>query len=348
MLATSTLTTIAGVIVGACDAGGDTTSSSSGQGGINLGSGGGGGLDPDAACAKFEEQAVSKPVNLYVVFDKSSSMAGNKWDSAKAGMTTFVDDPNSAGISVALRFFPRDPDNDPVCSLDAYKEPTVPYGPLPQNGMAIKDAMAAEAPDGFYTPIYPALGGALTKGVEMASNNPGTNSAVLLVTDGQSEGSCNNDINAITALVDNAQNFNPPVKTFVVGLPGVDQASANLIAQAGGTDSAILVSTSNVAGEFAAALLKVRGDAIPCEYEIPSLVLDGEVAIGYVNIEITPGDGSEKYLVPYDPDCSGEGWRYDDPQNPTAIILCPATCDAVRADFNASIRILLGCETFVN
>ena len=34
----------------------------------------------------FEEQGISKPVNLYVMFDKSASMAGNKWESAKAGL----------------------------------------------------------------------------------------------------------------------------------------------------------------------------------------------------------------------------------------------------------------------
>jgi hypothetical protein len=188
----------------------------------------------------------------------------------------------------------------------------------------------------------------------MAENFPGTNSAVLLVTDGQPEGPAPlcagvdpEDPAELAALAENAAMFNPPVKTFVVGLPGVVQAIANQIALAGGTDSAILVSTSNVEAEFAAALQKVRGDSIPCEYELPPQLLEGEVTIGFVNIQITPGDGSEKYLVPYDPNCAGEGWKYDDPENPSAIILCPATCDTVRQDFGAAIRILLGCATVV-
>jgi hypothetical protein len=188
----------------------------------------------------------------------------------------------------------------------------------------------------------------------MAQNNPGTNSAVLLVTDGLPQGPASEcsgvdpeDPNEIAALAENAATFDPPVKTFVVGLPGVDQTIANTIAQGGGTDAAILVSSTNVAAEFAQALAKVRGDAIPCEYPIPQQVFEGDVGIGYVNVEITPGDGSDKLVVPYDPSCSGEGWRYDDPSNPTAILLCPATCDAVRQDLAAAIRILMGCATIV-
>jgi len=305
-----------------CDVG-SGESSAGGEGGLGLNQGGFGGIDTDAACALFEEQAVRRQVNLYVMFDKSSSMAGSKWDSAEAGLGTFVSDQKSTGLNVALRFFPREPDAVPACDQQGYKEPTVPFGLLPGNASAIKNAVAAEAPDGFSTPMYPALGGGILKGIELAQNNPGQSSAVLLVTDGQPEGpasSCSGvdpeDPQAIADLAAIGADYNPPVLTYVVGLPGVDQSTANLIAQSGGTDSAILVSSTNVEVEFREALGKVRGDVLPCVYEIPPQVFDGEVTIAHVNIVITPGDGGDSIVVPQNQSCAGgDGWRYDDPKD---------------------------------
>ncbi len=59
------------------------------------------------------------------------------------------------------------------------------------------------------------------------------------------------------------------IKTFVVGLPGIDQAIANQIAAAGGTDAAILVGSFNVQTEFQTALAKVRGEALPASTRSP-------------------------------------------------------------------------------
>lgn len=308
---------------------------------------------PDAACALYEEQGITKPVNLYIMFDKSSSMAGDKWLSAEAGLRAFVDDDASAGLKVALRFFPRPPDAIPACDQFAYKEPTVPFGLLPGNAQAIKDAIGAEQPDGFSTPVYPALGGAILMGIEVAENNPDESSAVLLVTDGSPQGpaaTCGGfdpeDPQVIADLAATGAAYDPPVVTYVVGLPGVDQSFANLVAAHGGSDAAILVGATNVEEEFRQALLRVRGDAVPCEYLLPDQVQDGEVAISHVNVEVTPGmAGGDPRLLPQDAACSGDGWRYDDPAQPTAIVLCPATCDALKQDLGASIRIVLGCST---
>lgn len=352
------LLSVALLVYGACATASDTEPDNGGvggEGGLGLGVGGDAGPDPDGACAAFEEQAVSKPVNLYIMFDKSSSMAGSKWDSAKAGLGAFVNDEASAGIRVALRFFPRVPDAVPACDQQGYKEPTVPFGELPQNGAAIMSAMVAEQPDGFSTPIYPALGGAILKGIEVAQNNPGERSAVLLVTDGQPQGpapTCGGvdpeDPQVIADLAATGAAYDPPVVTFVVGLPGVDQSIANLIAQSGGSDSAILVSATNVQAEFQQALQKVRGDAIPCVYELPQKVISGEVTVSKVNIQVTPGEGGgDPVLLLQNPSCNGAGWTYDNMTTPTEIILCPDTCEALKEDFGAAIQILLGCQTAI-
>ncbi|MCA9624893.1 MAG: VWA domain-containing protein, partial [Myxococcales bacterium] len=137
------------------------------------------------------------------------------------------------------------------------------------------------------------------------------------------------------------------VATYVVGLPGVDQTIANQIAMGGGTDSAILVGTTNVEVEFQNALAKVRGSALPCSYEIPAEVQSGEIGLGKVNVEVTP-EGGMGELIPQDPSCAGDGWYFDDAVNPTAILLCPATCNMLKQTPGIRIEVVLGCTTFVN
>lgn len=352
MRVTFALTAVAMVACaqGACAKGAEQETSATGTGGFNFTAAGTGGSD---ACATHEHQAVSKPVNLYIMFDKSNSMAGNKWEAAKTGLAAFVSDEASSGIAVALRFFPRDPDATPVCDQPAYSTPTVDFVALPGGAGSIMAAVDAEQPDGFSTPMYPALGGALLKGIEKAQNTPGEVSAVLLVTDGAPEGPASTcggvDPEAGQSIADLAAAgaaHNPSVRTFVVGLPGVDQSVANLVAAAGGTEEAVLVGSTNVAEAFQNALALVRGSALPCSYELPQEVLDGEVGLGFVNITVTP-DGGEPETLPFDPDCKSGGWHYDVPQSPTAIELCAATCQRIRTDPGIGIRVLLGCATFV-
>lgn len=349
-------------LAGACAPGSEvppgTPGATSGQGSGQGGSGGDifgtgtgptdGGLDPDAACGVVSEKATSTPLNLYIAFDKSSSMVGNKWDSARAGLDAFVNDPNAAGIRVALNFFPK---QGGTCDQFGYKEPLVAFDYLPMNAKPITDAINAAMPDGTSTPIYPALGGALLKGIEVVENTPGDAAAVLLVTDGLPQGPapmCSGvnpeDPQVIADLAATGASYKPSVKTFVIGLPGVDQTFANKVAMAGGTGSAILIGAANVKAEFQAALEKVRGTALPCEFEMPAQVEGGEFDPGFVNVEVTPGSGKPA-VIPQDPSCKGAGWHYDDPVNPTKIVFCPTSCQAIKSDFNAKVQILLGCQT---
>lgn len=335
---------------GAFQPGGDASSGSGqGGGGLIVDGGTGGGLpDPEAACGLITEQAKATPLSLYIMLDKSSSMLGsNKWDSAKAGISAFVNDPSSAGVKVALNFFPLNSD----CSADPYKAPAVAFAELPQNAMPLTQAMGAAVPDGMLTPIFPALGGAILGATEQAKNHPGEAASVLLVTDGDPQGPAGmcggadpQDPQAIAALAKNGTAFG--IKTFVIGLPGVTQTTVNLIAKAGGTETAILVGSLNVQTEFQEALAKVRGRALPCAYDVPEKVEGGEIDVGLVNILLTPGSGKTA-ILPQSPACSGDGWKYDDPANPKHIVLCPSSCKALKLDFSAKVQILLGCKTEV-
>lgn len=321
------------------------------------GTGAGTGVDadvPDNTCGYSTEKAETHPVTLYLLVDRSSSLAGFKWDAAIAGLTAFVNDPASAGLTVGLRFFPRPPDATPACDQKAYQIPEVAFGELPANAQNIVDALQAASPDGFSTPVYPALGGAILAGIDIGTNEPDRRTAVILVTDGKPQGpapTCGGvnpeDTAAIETLATTGANFKPPVSTYVIGLPGVDQTFANAVAAAGGTESAILVSNVNVEQAFKDALAKVRGDALPCDYAIPAQVVGGQFEVTEVNVVVTYS-GKEPAFIPQVQSCDeGEGWKYDDPSKPGRIVLCPGTCGKLNKDFGAKIEIALGCETII-
>jgi hypothetical protein len=315
-----------------------------------------GDANPDGACDYIVEQGTRTPLSLYIMYDKSASMVGGKWESAKAGMQAFLEDPKSTGIMVAFNLFPRDPDGTPECDAKAYKTARVDYGPLPQNATAILALLDGETPDGTGTPIYPALGGAILAARDVAK--PGASSAVLLVTDGEPQGPASlcagvdpEDPQAIADLASTAAGWNPPVHTYVIGLPGANQSFANLVAAAG-SGVAILVGSNDVQTEFQKALASVLGKALPCEFEIPEKVDKGEIDPTNVNVLYTPGGNSQfEYLYgvpdPSSPDCSQGDWYYDDPAHPTRIILCPGTCSTLKEDLEGKLEIMLGCKTMV-
>ena len=119
-----------GVLASAANCGSDGDSSQDGAG-AGAGAGGGNGtggtgavfdldaspgdsgdgstIDPDAACATASEEATLVPVNMIIMFDRSGSMdQSNKWPNATSALTAFFEDPGTAGLRIALRFFPDD------------------------------------------------------------------------------------------------------------------------------------------------------------------------------------------------------------------------------------------------
>ena len=85
----------------------------------------------------------------------------------------------------------------------------------------------------------------------------------------------------------------------------------------------------------------------PCDYEIPPPPEGEFLDPTRVNVQVDFVDGTTA-VVPQIPDreaCEAhEGWHYDNPQAPTSIVLCEATCERVtRAD--ARLSAVYGCAT---
>src|SRR6185436_8843423 len=102
-----------------------------------------------------------------------------------------------------------------------------------------------------------------------------------------------------------------------------------------------------VAGALANALTQITG-MITCTYTIP-MVAGRPVDPTKVNVQITVGAGGMGQNVGKVANMAAcgalGGWYYDNDAAPTQILLCPQTCDAVKADQNSSVDVLYGCPS---
>jgi hypothetical protein len=123
--ATSTGGTTGGTGSGGSGSGGSTGTGGSDAGSVMMdkfSSGDSAGLD--GACSAVRSSAKLVPLDLYVMMDSSKSMNDTdsngkaKWDDLKSAMSGFFNDPNSAGFSVALKYFPDEADVPESCATD--------------------------------------------------------------------------------------------------------------------------------------------------------------------------------------------------------------------------------------
>ncbi len=355
--------------------GGAATSGNGGNGafggfGANGGNGGNGGgiiqvdggkdsgLTPDSGCATTEQKADQIPLNIFIALDVSGSMVNaGHWPNVKPGLKEFFGDPQSAGLKIALTYFPK---KSPLtCDPNAYTTPEVPLGPLTidpapadTQEQLLSASLDANTPvSGQYTPMYGGLGGSLQAAQAFMSANPGQKAAVILVTDGIPEASyCTSfqlSIANIANLASVAYNGTPSVPTFCLGLQGSKEADLQTIATAGGGAAFFLGSGSNAKQLLIDKLKSISGALLACEYAMPKGDPGQPVDPGKVNITYTPGAGGSQqfYKVSGASACVPGGWYYDNEAAPTKIILCPDTCNQVQQDPQGGIQIVLGCAS---
>jgi hypothetical protein len=347
---------------------------SGGTGTIGAGTGGSGLISVDsgspggdsgsfANCASDTRATEPKQVDLFVMLDQSGSMTleGNRWGPVTAALKAFVDDPSSAGIGMALNYFPRGMDDVAKCDVNGYATPEVPMAPIsPAQATAIKQSIDAhnfttvEARDPGHsgTPTRPALAGATQYMTTWIAAHPTHIGFVLLATDGQpSTSMCvPNKIADIATVAQTAASAMPPIVTYVIGIG--DLANLSQIAQAGGSGhDAFIVDGTGVTTqqEFLKAMNAIRATSLPCDYAIPPTDA-GTIDPMLVNVQYTPGGTGTPVVVPKAAGaapCSGTGWVYDDETRPTRVVMCADTCTTVQQDRMASVKIVFGCQTIV-
>lgn len=326
----------------------------------------------EAGCATASTDTTKAPVFMEIVLDGSGSMSDDgKWTAAVGALDAVFDDwlaeadPN---IGVGLLVF--------ADQLD----PTSGSGPYPSAkdiypafvNQSQHDALRAriDTSDAYGgTPTYTALSGAYAK---MKAYKPlpplpaDGRKVVVLMTDGvPTDGPGSQDTTAASAAL-NLGAPQGPIKTFSVGIGpfpgdgfGYDSNFMGDLAVAGGTRASPqcdphATQINNVCHfqitpggkpiaqlkqDFINAINRIRGVASGCEYAISSE--GGIIDPNLINVIWTDSNGKQ-HVISQD---ENDGWTYDDPGNPTKVILHGQACGDTSQDPSAVVKILIGCKT---
>jgi hypothetical protein len=333
----------------------------------------------DAGCATGSSKAKRQPVYLLFVLDGSGSMkSDNKWTAVVPALQSIFGEMKQAadpGVAAGLVVFSDTADttggsgpypssvDEPIAFVDATHESALAArltGNSPENG----------------TPTHAALTGGY---MELQGYTPaapvqtGGKKVLVLITDGVPSDDCIS-IPLLTTYANNAcvtqaadELTQGPIQTFVVGVgdfvstsffgpTGIDPSFLGNLAKSGGTGSSACnanetQSTSDLCyfeidpsqaqtaaalqQKFETALNAIRGQVVSCTFPLQSSNLN-LVDTKHVNVEV---DGT---TILQDPK---NGWTYDDPTTPTAIVLHGSACTTAETNVSANVSIVLGCTT---
>lgn len=322
--------------------------------------GGGSGGDQ---CGGESFVAEGKKLEIVVLFDNSASMAipfggggGNwmnagtawgggpagggfgpttPWDAAVIEMKTFVNAPEAAGISLAMKYFGQ------ACEPTAYSTPDVPMAELATNAAVIGSSLDATRPTS-QTATKPALEGGMAYVRErLASTGYNARIVLLLVTDGEpDQDDCTgNTLDGCAQVAADGFAAAMSVPTYV--LSTASDIVLDQIAQAGGTGTAINADVSSPGG-LANKLIEISQQELaelPCEYAMPA----GYEAINDPDLVNLRHNGANVGRVDGAGACDPArgGWFYDNPGAPHQILTCAATCGVLKQ--GGAIDITLGC-----
>lgn len=302
---------------------------------------------------------------IFLSVEKASSMnqplsdspgSLTRWSATADALTTFVQDPASTGLGVWLGLWP---DNtiascpkpfpggcgDGFCkvgNVDGFL--VAAPAPTDITEAAFVTALQGATPGGE-RPTFPAFAGVTSKSIEFKLANPDRDVAVVLVTDGPPN-QCAADAEDLAILARQAAGYG--VKVYVVGLTALASSVVQKIGAGSGGRSFLILDDSEVPAnaQILAALREVREDFIPCRFALPDNPLfDPSHAV----VTYEPAGGAPISIPEIEDACGGsEGWHYDNPSNPSVVVLCPTTCEAVRAGGPAQLTIGISCiERFV-
>jgi uncharacterized protein YegL len=306
--------------------------------------------DADTTCTTKQQQAEPVTLAMVVLIDRSGSMAGEKWEAAAKAIRVFADRAEVVGMKMGLQFFPPISGTSECTSPD-FKNLAVPIGPLPDNVIPIHQKLATATVSGG-TPMAPGLSGSVEALRSFIAADPMHQGVVILVTDGQPS-PCGSvaDVAAVAADGMTPTGGRPSIRTFTVGMTGATFSALDQIATSGGTTKSFNVG-AGVAAQRALlrAFDEIRAGVIACEYTLP-LPPPGEgiLDLNKVDLEFNPGGNEPKESIRKVENaeaCGAKsgGFYYDAPQTPTKIILCPASCAAVRGGaVDAKVDLTFGC-----
>ena len=308
-------------------------------------------IEAGPACAATSLGAEHRPLDLFIMLDKSGSMAGAPWQQAKNALDYFFSNPAGANTAAALNYFPWINDVQD-CSSQTYRIFSVELGPLPQHAPALAASLEATTPFGG-TPLWHAIDGALYAAVQQKKAQPQHAVSMVIVTDGEPT-ECDEfyspaNLGETAALkYVAAALLEEGVSTFAIGIGAAPGAVLDAVAAAGGTGKSLPVLDPS---HLAEALGKAQDAAIGCEFLIPKKAPSGQlIDPTLVNVTFAAGTNAPHTVPAFSSAAAcgtAEGWYLDDPKNPATVRLCPASCSLLEATKNPKVDLNFGCATTV-
>ncbi|APR99289.1 vWA domain-containing protein [Pajaroellobacter abortibovis] len=322
------------------------------------------GVDIQDSCISLTGKPEPIPINLVMAVDVSDSMffqsgsSSNTYDSISKVLEKFFSDPASKGFKVSLLLFPT---GGNPCSESTYEQPTVSLTPLPSTNLA--SAIANEAKkqhnNGSCTPTAPVT----VQAIQMVNSIQARTSEktfFVLVTDGEPAG-CKgktypeegstfnyNTTDGVALLL--RDGLKKGVKTYVIGLGQVE--NIDRMASEGGTQNAFTVNVNNpeqAATDFANALAQIQQFAVKGEYVLPEPPPGKSFVADEINVRYTPSpkSGGKPFYLCYSADLkvADDVWAFDNPDNPTKVLLGDQIQDKMIKDPNSVVDIIQGCKT---
>jgi len=327
-------------------------------------------VDPLAGCATNEAETTKAPAFFEFVVDRSGSMSGTKWTAAQDAIRGLVDQAftqadNNVGMGMIL--FPGDSGDSGPYPDSSGKDPFPNFVNATQ-----RDAMKARV-SGSTTGGTPTLE-ALTAAYNVTENliplpplPKEGKKIVVLMTDGVPNSNPSNAIQNMAAAKYGLAGPKGPVYTYVVGIGNLSGSSSydvdprflGSVAQAGGTgpkgcDPNEMTNTAKMChyhiqpGSKTAAQLTqelvnafnlIRAQATACEVSLKSDEAKADPT--HVNVVVVDKDGKVTVLKQDGTD----GWTYDDPNNPTKVILHGAACEQAVQNLEGKVKVVFGCKT---
>jgi hypothetical protein len=337
-------------------------------------------IDAEGGCAQVMETVTRQPVYMLFVQDGSGSMRhDNKWAAVVPALETIFADMSmkaDPGVGAGLIVFSD--------SLDTsgpggpYPESIdVPVGFV----SAAQDMALTQRLSGTPTSSTPTQAGLTGAYNELDTFMPapplpaGGKKVVVLITDGVPTDGCkmsgagyaNNPCVQLAAAKLAPANPADAILTFVIGVgiyptpdPAVfDPAFLGNLALAGGSgamgcdpnqnaagatnlcyfqvDPTLATSAAQLQQTFEQAINAIRGQVVSCTFP---LRLTDAGTIDPTQVSVTVGS----MAVAQDP---ANGWSYDDPTSPTAIVFHGTSCAGLMSDPSAQVQVVVGCEGIV-
>jgi hypothetical protein len=273
-----------------------------------------------------------------------------RWQYVKGALLSFVSQPSQNQLGLSMQFFPL----RAQCDVVSYADPALPMASIADSRDQVELEVNARRMSGG-TPIVQVLQGMGEYATTWAKAHPDRKTVIVLATDGVPDDTCStsdpsNDLVNAGKMAESLLKGTPSIPVFVIGV-GEELESLDAIAVAGGTEHAVLISDgASAQKEFLAALQGIRKKSLACDYLVPEDSRD--IDFGTVNVRYAEGNQKPSTFVRVTDEAGcerapDEGWYYDDPSEPTKVVLCPTTCSRVVNAEDAQIDIEYGCDRVI-